>query len=84
MNALLLLTLLVLIVALVLLRRALFPRGAIDLRAPVDNADHKFGEAKAYFRADVISEAGETHPALLTDVQVREALLRALRNPEDL
>lgn len=74
-----------LIVALlVLVRRVLFPRGAIDLRAPVDNADHKFGEAKAYFRADVISEAGQTHPALLTDAQVREALLRALRNPEDL
>ena len=81
MNAMLLIfALLVMIGALVLLRRAMFPRGAIDLRAPVSNADHKFGEAKDYFRADVISTTG----SLFTDAQVREALLRALRNPEDL
>ena len=85
MNAMLLIfALLVMIGALVLLRRAMFPRGAIDLRAPVSNADHKFGEAKDYFRADVISTTGSVHGALFTDAQVREALLRALRNPEDL
>lgn len=84
MNALLLLALLVLVAALVLVRRALFPRGTIDLRTPVDNTDHKFGEAKDYFRADVIDSAGHVQPALFTLDQVYDARLRALRNPEDL
>lgn len=84
MNALLLLSLLVLIAALVLVHRALFPRGTIDLRAPVDNADHKFGEAKDYFRADVIDAFGNAQPALFTFDQVHDARRRALRNLEDL
>lgn len=50
----------------------------------MDNADHKFGEAKDYFRADVIDSAGHVQPALFTLDQVYDARLRALRNPEDL
>lgn len=84
MTALLILALLVLLAALVLVHRAMFPRGAIDLRKPVDNTGHKFGEAKDYFRADVVDHAGHTQAALFTRDQVYDARLRALRNPEDL
>ena len=84
MNALLILALLVLIAVLVLVHRAMFPRGTIDLRQPVDNTARKFGEATEYFRAEVIDGAGATHVALLTRDAVQEGLLRALRNPEDL
>lgn len=85
MNAMLLIfALLVLVGALLLCRRVSFARAAIDMRAPVDNTAHKFGEAQAYFRAVVIDAAGREHTALLTAAQLQEGLLRGLRNPEDL
>ncbi|MFN3310094.1 MAG: hypothetical protein ACK40R_00110 [Thermomonas sp.] len=84
MNALLILTLLVLLAALVLCRRVSMARAAIDLRQPVENTQRRFGAASAYYSAQVIQPNGETRTALLTQDAVNEGLLRALRNPEDL
>ena len=85
MNAMLLIfALLVMVGALLLCRRVSFARAAIDMRAPVDNTARKFGEAQAYFRGEVIDAAGHAQPALFTADQLQEALLRGLRNQEDL
>ena len=85
MNAMLLiLALLILAAVVVLCRRVSFTRAAIDMRAPVDNTARKFGEAQAYFRGEVIDAAGHAQPALFTADQLQEALLRGLRNQEDL
>lgn len=58
--------------------------GAADLRAPIDNAQHKFGEAGAYYRAEIIDGGGNRRAALFTHEQLMTAVRRARRNPEDL
>lgn len=57
--------------------------GAIDSRTPVENADHKFGEAAAYYRGKVIDRDGTAREALFTADQLATAMERAERNPED-
>lgn len=57
--------------------------GAIDSRKPVENADHKFGEAAAYYRGKVIDRDGTTREALFTADQLVVALNRGEQNPED-
>lgn len=59
------------------------PDGAADLRAPVDNTAHKFGEAGAYYRGEIIDGGGNRRPALFTHEQLMTATRRARRNPED-
>ena len=58
-------------------------RKPIDMRKPIVNLDHEFGEASAYFRAEVIGLDGRIRAALFTDDQLQKAVDRALRNPED-
>lgn len=67
----------------VVITRYLLSDGVIDLRRPVPNTRHKFGEAAEYYRGAVIDLAGNPQNGLFTGDQVREALLRAARNPED-
>ena len=58
-------------------------RKPIDMRKPIVNLDHEFGEASTYFRADVIGMDGRRRAALFTADQLQKAVDRALRNPED-
>lgn len=67
----------------VVITRYLLGDDAIDLRRPVANKLHKFGEAAEYYRGAVIDRDGNPQTGLFTADQVREAMLRALRNPED-
>lgn len=55
----------------------------IDMRDPIQNAGHKFGEAAAYYRGKVIDRDGTTREALFTADQLVVALNRGERNPED-
>lgn len=57
--------------------------GAPDLRKPVENAGHNFGEAGTYYRGRVIGHDGTAHDALFTADQLSVAMERAERNPED-
>lgn len=85
MNTLLLILDLLLLAAVVVLCYHIgFGRAAIDMRAPVGNTARKFGEAQAYFSGKVIDASGHAQTALFTAAQLQEALLRGLRNPEDL
>ena len=56
---------------------------AIDMRKPIVNREHEFGETNAYFRGDIIGLDGRRRPALFTLDQLNKATDRALRNPED-
>lgn len=55
----------------------------IDLRRPVQNQNHRFGQDAYYFRGEVITARGERMDALFTGHQVSEALARATQNQED-
>lgn len=53
------------------------------LDEPVENSEHKFGEAGTYFRVDVIDADGDRKVAFFTEAQIQVAIDRAARNPED-
>lgn len=59
------------------------PDGAADLRRPIENTAHKFGETGTYYRAEIVDGAGNRRVVLWTHAQIMEGVRRARRNPED-
>ena len=59
-------------------------RNRVYLEERRENKAHKFGETNGYTFISIISHSGKELPGFLTDSQIREALQRAKRNPEDI
>ncbi len=53
------------------------------LEEKVKNRDRRFGSCLEYYPTKVIMPSGEEKPALFTRDQIKDALDRAARNPED-
>jgi hypothetical protein len=50
----------------------------------VDNKDHKMGESSTYIFVWVEDQKGKTKALLFTENEIKNAELRAFKNPEDL
>jgi aconitase A len=64
--------------------------GAIDIKSKInmkeelENKERKFGSTLNYYPAYVVMSEGEEVPALFTADQLKEAMDRAAKNPEDI
>jgi len=56
----------------------------IYLNELVENAEHKFGEAKEYYPVKIYEEDGETKWAMFTESDIEQAIIRANKNREDI
>jgi hypothetical protein len=56
----------------------------IYLKEEVKNKDRQFGGSPVYYPAFIYDRKEAKAPALFTKSQIREALLRAQKNPEDM
>ena len=58
-------------------------REVIDLNAPIENKQRKFGAALEYYEALVLCLDGTTMRALFTLDEIRDGMRRASENKED-
>jgi hypothetical protein len=49
----------------------------------LENKDRKFGSAKHYYPAVIVTADGEEKKALFTHEQIADSMRRACQNPED-
>ena len=49
----------------------------------VENKDRKFGSNLGWYAAEIIGKKGEKIPAFFTEADIRDAVIRAQKNPED-
>ena len=59
-------------------------KSKIYLKEEVGNKDRKFGSSLSYYPVMVEDPDGNETPALFTRSQLKEARVRAARNPEDI
>lgn len=59
-------------------------KSKIDMTEEVENKERTFGSNLSYYPAYVVVSKGEEVPALFTPGQLKRAMERAARNPEDL
>ncbi len=59
-------------------------KSKINMMEEVENKERKFGSTLNYYPAYIVMSDGEELPALFTSDQLKDAMERAAKNPEDL
>ncbi len=59
-------------------------KSEIFLKEEVENKERIFGSTDKYFPVIIVNQNNEKQTALFTKNQIREAIDRAKRNPEDI